>query len=171
MGLRLDSLKGWLRALVGDGEVFKRNGTAIVGVEPSTLTTRQTVTFALPNVAAGDNATVASATPVQLYACGVSALDTCGYVAPRAGSLTALSAHFSGNAAGSSLIVSVHKNGTLLHASAIATIASGEAKGRATFTAGTYTFDAGDVLDVRVRTGSGWSATTRDIAAYVEIAD
>jgi hypothetical protein len=171
MGFRPDSIKGLLRALLGDGEVLKRSGTAIVGAEPSTLTTRQTLTFALPNVAAGDNATTASSTPVQTYVCGLSGLDTCSYVAPRAGSLTALSAHLSGVSAGSTLIVSVHKNGTLLNASAIATVATGEAKARATFTAGTYTFDAGDVLDVRVRTGSGWSSTTRDLAAFMEIAD
>jgi len=159
------------RLFGGDGYVLKRSGNGVVGVEPSTLTTRQTITFARADIAAGDNATTTSSTPVQLYACGVVGLASCGYVAPRAGSLTALSAHLSGNAAGSTLVVSVHKNGTLLHASAIATVASGEAKGRATFTAETYTFDAGDVLDVRVRTGSGWTASTVDLAAYLEIAD
>lgn len=154
-----------------DGGVLKRSGNGLVSVEPSTLTTRQSITFARADIAAGDNATIASSTPVQTYVCGVTALATCGYVAPRAGSLTALSAHLSGNAAGSALIVSVHKNGTLLHASAIATIASGEAKGRATFATGTYTFVAGDVLDVRVRTSSGWTASTVDLAVALEIAN
>jgi len=154
-----------------DGGLLKRSGAGLVGVEPSTLATRQTVPFGMPNVAAGSSATVASSTPVQAYWCGVSGQSTSGWVAPRAGSLTALSAHLSGNAAGSDLIVSIHKNGTLLHASAIATIASGEAKGRATFALGTYTFVAGDVLDVRVRTSSDWTASTVDLAVAVEIAD
>lgn len=154
-----------------EGAALVRRGRSIIGVEPSTLTTRQTVQFGLPNVAAGDNATVSLSTPVQLYACGVSGLATCGFVAPRAGSLTALSAHLSGNAAGSALHVVVYKNGTLLHASAIATIASGAAKNHATFNVGTYTFAAGDVLDVRARTGSGWTSSTVDLAVAVEIAD
>ncbi len=173
MGLRLDSLKGWLRALVGDGEVFKRSGTAIVGVEPSTLTTRQTIAFGLPNVAAGDNATLASATAQQLYVGGTSGLSTCGYVAPRAGSLTALSAHLSGAAAGSNAVVYVYKNGSLLDATAIVTLASAtsDTKARGTFTQGSLTFAAGDVIDVRVRTNSSWSATTVDLAAFLEIAD
>lgn len=165
------NILAYLKTLLTDGTVLKRSGNNLVAVEPSTLTTRQTIQFARADIAAGDNSAVASSTPVQLYVNGVSGLSTCGFVAPRAGSLTALSAHLNGNAAGSSLIVSVHKNGTLLHASAIATIASGAAKGRATFTAGTYTFDAGDVLDVRVRTSDGWSSTTLDLAAFMEIAD
>ena len=165
----------WLLLLIlgaaAEGAALIRRGRSIVGVEPSTLTTRQSLQFARADIAAGDNAAVASSTPVQLYVCGVSGLATCGYVAPRAGSLTALSAHLSGNAAGSALNVSVYKNGSLLHASAIATIASGAAKGRAVFDTGTYTFDAGDVLDVRVRTGSGWTSSTVDLAVAVEIAD
>ncbi len=159
------------RLFGGDGYVLKRSGNGVVGAEPSTLTTRQTIPFGLPNVAAGTSATTASSTPVQTYWCGVSGHASAGWVAPRAGSLTGLSAHLSGNAAGSGLIVSIHKNGTLLHASAVATIASGEAKGHATFDLGTYTFDAGDVLDVRIRTSSDWTATTVDLAVAVEIAD
>jgi len=133
---------------------------------------RQVVTFGIPNIAFGDNATPASSTPVQVYACGVSALATCGFTALRAGSLTGLSVSLSGAAAGSNCIVGVYKNGTIINAAAIVTLASGtsDTKGYGTFTQGTYTFAAGDVIDVRIRTGSGWSATTVDLAAYVELA-
>ena len=134
-------------------------------------TTRNVIAFGLPNVAAGDNATPASATPVQAYVSGVSALTTTGFVATRAGSLVGLSASLSGAAAGSNLIVGVYKNGTILDALTIVTLASGtsDTKKNGTFTAGAYTFVAGDVIDVRVRSGSGWSATTADLAAFVEI--
>ena len=46
---------------------------------------------------------------------------------------------------------------------------TGGVKGRGTFTSGSYTFVAGDVIDVRIRTGSGWSATTADASIAVEI--
>ena len=133
---------------------------------------RQIVPFGQPNVALGDNASPALSTPVQAHACGVSALSTCGFVAMRAGSLTGLSVSLSGAAAGSNCIVGVYKNGTIINTAAIVTLASAtsDTKGYGTFTPGSYTFAAGDVIDVRVRTGSGWSATSVDLAAYVEIA-
>jgi hypothetical protein len=133
---------------------------------------RQLVPFGMVNIAAGDNATPASSTPVQIYWCGVSALTTCAFTALRAGSVTGLSVSLNGAAAGSNLIVGVYKNGTIINASAIVTLASGtsDTKGYGTFTLGSYTFVAGDVIDVRIRTGSGWSATTVDAAVSVEIA-
>lgn len=172
MGLRMESFKLWLRSVLDDGHVLQRSGAGIVGAEPSTLTTRQTIPFSITNVAPGDNATVASSTPVQAQWAGAAAVAV-GWVAPRAGSLTGLSAALSGAAAGSNAIVGVYKNGTLLNAAAIVTLASAtsDTKAHGTFTAGTYTFAAGDVIDVRVRTGSGWSATTVDLGVAVEIAD
>lgn len=135
-------------------------------------TTRNILHFGMPNVAAGDNATPASSTPVQAYVMGASALSTCGFVATRAGSLVGLSASLSGAAAGSNLVVGVYKNGTILDAATIITLASGtsDTKKNNTFTAGAYTFVAGDVIDVRIRAGSGWTASTVDLAAFVEIA-
>jgi len=127
------------------------------------------IAFGLLNVAAGDNATPASATPVAAPWCGVTGLGV-GWVAPRAGSVTALSAALSAAAADADAIVGVYKNGTLL-TGAIVTLAeaTNDTKAHSTFTAGTHTFVAGDVLDVRVRTGSGWSATTADLGASVEV--
>ena len=132
---------------------------------------RQILPFGQPNVALGDNASPAASTPVQTHACGVSALSTCGFVAMRAGSLTGLSVSLSGAAAGSNAIFGVYINGTIANVAAIVTLASAtsDTKARGTFTSGLYAFVAGDVIDVRVRTGSGWSATTVDAFVAVEI--
>lgn len=172
MGLRIESFKLWLRSILDDGYVIKRSGVGIVGAEPSTLTTRQTIPFGQANVAAGDNATPASSTPVVLPWCAASGVSV-GWVAPRAGSLVGLSAALSGAAAGSNLIVGVYKNGTIINSAAIVTLASAtsDTKAYGTFTQGTYTFVAGDVIDVRIRAGSGWSATSVDLGVAVEIAD
>ena len=129
---------------------------------------RELIHFGQTNVAAGDNGTVASSTPVAINWGGAAAIVV-GWVASRAGSLTALSAALSANAAGSDLIVGVYKNGAIMNASAIATVTSGTAVARGTFTAGTYTFVAGDVIDVRIRTSSSWSATTADLGVAVEV--
>jgi hypothetical protein len=74
-------------------------------------------------------------------------------------------------AAGSNLIVGVYKNGTIINAAAIVTLASAtnDVKGSGTFAQNAYTFAAGDVIDVRTRTGSGWSATAADASIAVEI--
>ena len=130
----------------------------------------QMVPFSVTNVAAGDNATPASSTPVQAQWAGAAAV-TVGWVAPRAGSLRSLTVALSAAAAGSDCIVGVYKNGTILNAAAIVTLASAtsDTKARANFALGGYTFAAGDVLDVRIRTGSGWSATTADLGVAVEI--
>lgn len=131
---------------------------------------RELLHFGQPNVAAGDNATPASSTPVVIPFCGVTAITT-GVTAIRPGSLVGLSAHLSGAAAGSNAIFGVYKNGTIFNASAIVTLTSAgsDTVAHTTFTAGSYPFAAGDVIDVRVRTGSGWSATTVDAAVLVEI--
>src|SRR5574343_298046 len=133
---------------------------------------RQLLPFGMLNIAAGDNATPASSTPVQIFWSAASGLTTCGFVALRAGSVVGLSANLNAAAAGSNCIVGVYKNGTIINASAIVTLASGtsDTKANGTFTAGSYTFVAGDVIDVRIRTGSGWSATTADMSVAVEIA-
>ena len=75
-------------------------------------------------------------------------------------------------AAGSNLIAGVYVNGTIANAAAIVTLTSAgsQVKGQATFTHGLYPLVAGDVVDVRIRTGSGWTATTADAAISVEIA-
>ena len=87
----------------------------------------------------------------------------------RPGSVTGLAVSLSGAAAGSSAIFGVYKNGTIINASAIATAVATDTSTGETFTAGTYTFVEGDVLDVRVRTGSGWTAITVDCAILLEV--
>lgn len=131
---------------------------------------RQCIQFAQTAVAAGDNATPASSTPVAI-GWGGTVDVVVGWVAPRAGSLTGLSAALSAAAAGSNLIVGVYKNGTIMNAAAIVTLASGtsDTKARGTFTKDTYTFAAGDVLDIRIRAGSGWTATTANLGVALEV--
>lgn len=129
---------------------------------------RELIHFGQANIAAGDNATVASSTPVAVGWGGAAAVVV-GWVASRAGSLTALSASLSGNAAGSDLIVGVYKNGAIMNVLTVVTVTSGTAVARTTFTAGTYTFVAGDIIDVRIRTSSSWSATTVDLGVGVEV--
>lgn len=129
---------------------------------------RELLHFGQPNIAAGDNATPASSTPVAIPFCGVSAV-TAGVTALRPGSLVGLSVNLSDAAAGSSAIFGVYKNGTIFNAATIVTLIATDTKEYITFAAGTYSFVAGDVIDVRVRTGSGWSAPTVDAAVLVEI--
>jgi len=90
----------------------------------------------------------------------------------RAGSITGLSINLNAAAAGSNLILGVYINGTVANAAAIVTLTSAgsQTKGHATFAHGLYALAAGDVVDVRIRTGSGWSATAADAAISVEIA-
>jgi hypothetical protein len=152
--------------------------TAAIGATPATALgsaglppSRVILPFGQTNIVAGDNATPASSTPVQAHWCGVAALTTCAFVAPHAGSVTGLSINLNAAAAGSNLIVGVYKNGTIINAAAIVTLASAtnDVKGRGTFAQNAYTFAAGDVIDVRVRTGSGWSATGADASIAAEI--
>lgn len=91
-------------ASVKDVDTFDQAQTFSSGITVTggiTGGVRQLLPFGQPNVALGDNATPASSTPVQTYACGASALSTCGFVAMRAGSLTGLSVNLSGAASGS----------------------------------------------------------------------
>ena len=133
---------------------------------------RAFVPFGQTNIIAGDNATPASSTAVQAHWCGVSGLTTAGFVAMRAGSITGLSINLNTAAAGSNLIAGVYVNGVIANAAAIVTLTSAgsQTKGQATFAHGLYPIVAGDVVDVRIRTGSGWSATTADCSIAVEIA-
>lgn len=130
----------------------------------------QMIPFAVTNVAAGDNATAASSTPVQAQWAGAAAVGV-GWTAPRAGSVRSLSATLSAAAAGSDLLVAIYKNSTLLHASTLVTLASAtnDTKRYANFPLGSYTFAAGDTIDVRIRTGSGWSASSADLGIAVEV--
>jgi len=155
-------------ASVNDVNTFTAAQTFSGGI---TRGVRQIVPFGQTNIASGDNATPASATPVQTHWCGVSGLTTCAFVALRAGSVTGLSINLNTAAAGSNLIVGVYKNGTIINAAAIVTLASAtsDVKGSGTFAQNAYTFAAGDVIDVRIRTGSGWSATAADASIAVEI--
>lgn len=118
--------------------------------------------FVQDNVAANQSAVV-----VKLGATGATVVDG---VAPRAGSLVGIVASFTVAPAGTDLVVSVLKNGTLIHSTGILTVTAGATLGRAV----TFTKDnanlllaAGDRIGVTVTTGAGWTATTSDMAVFV----
>jgi len=161
-------------AAVNDVNTFTQAQTFSGGIAVTggiTGGVRQILPFGHPNVALGDNASPALSTPVPTHWCGATALTTAYFVAMRAGSITGLSVNLSGAAAGSNAIFGVYVNGTIVNAAAIVTLASAtsDTKARGTFTSGLYTFAAGDVVGVGVRTGSGWSATTVDASIALEI--
>ena len=150
------------------GPLSASEGANVTGDLTATGGFRSFLPFGVANVAAGDNATPASSTPVQV-GWGANGAVLAGFTAVRAGSLMGLSAALSEVAAGSDIIVGIYKNGTIFNAATIITIAAAAQTGRTTFAKDTYTFVPGDVIDVRIRTGSGWSASTADLAVAVEI--
>jgi hypothetical protein len=131
---------------------------------------RELLTFAKANIAAGDNADPALATPVAIPHCGVATIPA-GVTMQRPGYLMGFSVKMSAAAHGSSIIYGVYKNGAIINAATIITVtaASGLTTGILTATAGMFKFAAGDVLDVRVRTGSGWDVLTTDVNVLVEV--
>lgn len=142
--------------------------TAIGSTGASPVTgPRALIPFGALNLAAGDNATPALATPVQIPFCGI-ANNSAGAIMLRPGSVTGIAVNLSAAAGGSSAIFGIYKNGVIIDAAAIATLTA-ESSGGTLFALGAYTFVQGDVIDVRVRTGSGWTATTVDAAILVEI--
>lgn len=99
--------------------------------------------------------------------CGGVALS---YVAKRSGSITGLSVQMSSAVTGGSVVVSVHKNGTLQAGSSL-TLSGSETTERGVFPKDTVglTFVAGDVLDVRYTSGA--IGETPAILAAMEIED
>lgn len=121
--------------------------------------------FGTANIAAGDNATPASSTPVQSGFCGVSTIVS-GVPMLRPGYVTGLGIRLSGAAAGSAAIFDVYNGATLV---ASLTIGLTGDQNYATYAEGLHPFAANDVISVKIRTGSGWTATTVDAAVLVEI--
>ena len=129
---------------------------------------RGLVPFGILNIAPGDNANPALSTPVRTPFCGITG-NTAGAIMLRPGSVTGIAVNLSEAAAGSAAIFAIFKNGTIINAAAIATVSDGDSNGGAEFALGAYTFVQGDVLDVRVRTGSGWTAVTADASILLEV--
>lgn len=118
--------------------------------------------FVVDAVAAGDNATVASATPVARLIGGAANPPE-----PRAGTVTGLAFALSDDPAGSSIIAYLTVNGTV-QASSAQTLAAGSTRTKS----GTFTgvaFTPGDVLGIATRTGSGWTATTAAFVGVLEV--
>ena len=130
---------------------------------------RAFVPFGVPNILAGSNANPVLSTPQIVHWCGVSALNDASFVAARAGCIRSISANLTAVAAGSTAIFAIYKNGSLLNASCVATVALGQNKVSATFASGLYTFAAGDIVGVGLLTGSGWTPVGADASCAVEV--
>lgn len=93
-------------------------------------------------------------------------------VVTRAGSLVGIAASFTVAPAGSTMTISIFKNGALMHATAVLSVTAGATLGRATtFTKDTANLSvaAGDRIGVAITTDGSWTATTSDLAVLVEI--
>jgi hypothetical protein len=130
------------------------------------MPSRKVLQYGLANVAPGDNASPPSATAVQLGWGGTSGIAH-GWVALRPGFISGLSVGLSTAAAGSGLIAAVYKNGTLVEGSEVTL--TDVARNQIAYSDFALSFMSGDVLDVRIKTGSGWSATTADLTAGLEV--
>jgi hypothetical protein len=90
------------------------------------------------------------------------------WVAKRAGSITGVSAALSAAITTGTITVKVFKNGVASGLSSAITATN--AKGYATAAIGTYTFVAGDLIDIRITTTADLDPLTLDLTATVEVA-
>jgi hypothetical protein len=129
---------------------------------------RELIPFSFLNIAAGDNADPLLATPVAGQFCGMSTIPA-GVFAQRNGRVVGISVNMSAAASGTNAVFGIYKNGTIINASAVVILTAGGAVKNTTTFPTTYTFVAGDILDVRVRVGSGWNVLTTDASILVEV--
>ena len=122
--------------------------------------------FTKSSVAAGDNATPASSTPVACAYQG--AASGLGYVATRSGNITGISAQLDANPAGSAIVFAATVNGTVQAGTAQTLNAGTTRKLEATF-GGSVPYSAGDVVGVSIRTGTGWTATSANCVVGLEL--
>lgn len=149
------------------GAVTMGAGLAVTGDITAAGGFRQTVgVFVSEGVASGDNATPANSTSVAI---GPMGLAGAAHVAKRAGSITGLGFHLDADPAGSAIVVAVTINGAVQAATATTLAAGATRYASATFAKDAVPFAAGDRIALAVRTGSGWTATTANLAGDVEI--
>jgi len=129
--------------------------------------TRQYVgPFTAPGAA---GVTAASQSNLDCRYSHIAAATATSFVATRPGSIVGVSAQLSAaiTGAGTSIVVSVTKNGTEVACTASLTQAGAETKAYGTAAKGTLTFDAGDVLGISY-TSTGIS-NTPTLVATLEI--
>lgn len=87
----------------------------------------------------------------------------------RTGSITGIGASFTVAPAGSTLVLTVTKNGSPI-SGCVLNVTVGATLGRSTtFAPGSYPVAAGDRLGVTVTTDGSWSATTSDMVIDLEL--
>lgn len=92
-----------------------------------------------------------------------------GWIAPRAGSVTGIAVHSNAARTAGTLTLRVFRNGTQLGTLG-ATLDGSATTFRAVYQEkDVATFQAGDILDVRVSTDATWAPTTGDIRGILEV--
>jgi hypothetical protein len=92
-----------------------------------------------------------------------------GWIAPRAGSVTGIAVHSNAARTGGTLTAKVFKNGAQLGALTAVLDGTNTTFKATTQAKDTDNFNAGDILDIRIATDSGWSPTTADIRGVLEV--
>lgn len=91
------------------------------------------------------------------------------FVPTRVGSIVGISASFTVAPAGSTLTLTVTKNGSAV-SGCVLSVTAGATLGRSTvFAPGAYPFANGDRLSVTVTTDGSWTATTSDMVVDLEL--
>ena len=91
------------------------------------------------------------------------------FVPTRAGSIIGIGASFTVAPAGSTLVLTVTKNGSAI-SGCVLNVTAGATLGRSTtFAPGSYVFAAGDGISVTVTTDGSWTATTSDMVVDLEM--
>lgn len=147
---------------IKEGELLSYTRGAITGALPAGSTHRYQMGGVWYRTAV-----LGSQTDSQISLAGL-AINASTWVALRAGSITGLLGKLSTNAAGSTCVISVFKNGSSLTST---TINDGAQTSSDTFSAGTHTFSAGDEIDVRITTGALWTSTTANLTVFIEVTD
>jgi len=113
---------------------------------------------------------VAASLTASRAAVGATAAPQVDIAVPRAGSVVGISLSSTVAPAGSTAVVQVFLNGSLLNAGCVLNVTVGAALGRAiTFAKDLYAFAAGDRLGIAITTDGSWTATTADFSVDIEI--
>jgi len=112
---------------------------------------------------------VASQTDVALARLATTTDNPAAWIAPRAGSVTAIAIHSNAARTNGTLTAKVFKNGSVF-GSLTAVIDGTNTTFKATTQAkDTSTFAAGDRLEVRITTDGSWTPTTADVRGVLEV--
>ena len=111
----------------------------------------------------------ASQTNLLLSRLATSTVSPSAWIAPRAGSITALWVKMNVNRTGGTLTTNVFRHGVLVSGLSAVLDATNLHFKSTTVAKDTLVFAAGDLLDIRATTNGAWAPTTGDIRAGLEV--